>query len=88
MEIEVLEVNNFPKELFDRQVIRDKETKDTYINKKVFGKFVSQYIEEKGLKFTQQDMFDFANWCIKMGYIWPRVDENDLIKWKNSKSEN
>ena len=88
MDVEILEVTNFPKELLGKQIIRDKETQETYINKSIYGKFASEYIEEKGLKYTQQDMFDFANWCIKMGYIWPRVDENDLIKWKNSKTEN
>jgi len=62
MDVEILEVTNFPKELLGKQVIRDKETQETYINKNLYGKFANEFIQEKGLKFTEQDMFEFADW--------------------------
>ena len=47
MDIEITEVINFPKELLNQQIIRDKETQETYINKNLFGKYVNEYIQEK-----------------------------------------
>jgi hypothetical protein len=73
MDIEILEVTNFPKELLNQQVIRDKETQETYINKNLFGKYVNEYIQEKGLKYNEQNMIDFAE------YVASYSDKNKNI---------